>query len=274
MGIYEFFNDFFIYGFFGWCTEVAFAAIKQKRFVNRGFLNGPICPIYGIGVTAVVMLLDGWKDNTAALLIFSAVLVTVLEWITGFLLEKLFHHKWWDYSHMPLNLGGYVCLLFSVIWGAACVIIVKFIHPLIHTVYMLLPLWLSIMLLSLLCVALAADIGVTVSGILKFNRKLEKMNEIASELHWLSDQIGENIYENMMEGIRRQEQVKEKAREKTEERIEELRERYAAFLEHSTTLDRRLLKAFPKLHSKVHEEILNELRQRYTGHENKSHREQ
>ena len=123
---------FFVYGFLGWCTEVAFAACKERKFVNRGFLNGPICPIYGIGVGIVVQFLTPYKENLVLLYIASVVMVTALEWVTGFILEKIFHNKWWDYSKMPLNLNGYVCLLFSLIWGAACVLIVDFIHPLIH----------------------------------------------------------------------------------------------------------------------------------------------
>ena len=109
--------NFFFYGFVGWCAEVAFAAVRQGKFVNRGFLNGPICPIYGIGVSLIIALLNGYKENLVLLYLASAVLVTLLEWVTGFLLEKLFHHRWWDYSEMPFNIGGYVCPLFSMIWG-------------------------------------------------------------------------------------------------------------------------------------------------------------
>ena len=99
---------FFIYGFLGWCTEVAYAAVKEGKFVNRGFLNGPICPIYGIGVSTVIHFLQPVADQWILLYILSTILVTLLEGATGFLLEKLFHHRWWDYSEIPLNIGGYV----------------------------------------------------------------------------------------------------------------------------------------------------------------------
>lgn len=119
MTYYDILFSFFIYGFLGWCSEVAFAAFKQHSFVNRGFLNGPICPIYGIGVTVVVASLQPYVGNLILLYITSTILVTFLEWLTGFLLEKMFHHRWWDYSEMPLNIGGYVCPLFSAIWGVS-----------------------------------------------------------------------------------------------------------------------------------------------------------
>ena len=117
MEIYYFILYFFTYGFFGWCTEVAFAAFKQGKFVNRGFLNGPICPIYGVGVSVVVSFLTPLEESLILLYAASTILVTFIEWLTGYLMDKIFHHKWWDYSNQPLNIGGYVCLLFSLIWG-------------------------------------------------------------------------------------------------------------------------------------------------------------
>ena len=87
MSVYFILLYFFVYGFLGWCTEVAFAGVKEGKFVNRGFLNGPICPIYGVGVAVVVSCLDGLKDNLILLYISSVVLVTALEWFTGFILD-------------------------------------------------------------------------------------------------------------------------------------------------------------------------------------------
>ena len=118
--VYFAFLSFFVYGFLGWCTEVAFAAFKERRFVNRGFLNGPICPIYGVGVTMVIWCLDPVRENLLILYVASVILVTVLEGLTGYAMDKIFHNKWWDYSNMPMNIGGYVCVLFSLIWGVAC----------------------------------------------------------------------------------------------------------------------------------------------------------
>lgn len=190
MSVYFILLYFFVYGFLGWCTEVAFAGVKEGKFVNRGFLNGPICPIYGVGVAVVVSCLDGLKDNLLLLYISSVVLVTALEWFTGFILDKLFHNKWWDYSSMPLNLNGYVCLLFSLIWGVACVLIVKILHPLIHKALDFLPEFVGWTCIVLFGVTLFVDLYVTVTDILKMNRKLAKMNEIATELHRISDEIG------------------------------------------------------------------------------------
>ena len=221
---YYFALSFFVYGFLGWCTEVAYAAVKQGKFVNRGFLNGPICPVYGIGVGVVVQFLTPVENNLVLLYISSTILVTAIEGITGFLLEKIFHNKWWDYSDQPLNIGGYVCVLFSLIWGVFCVLIVKVIHPLIYKVLTMIPFVLGIIVMACLAVGLLADLYVTASAILKMNRKLETMEKIAAELKDLSNKVGENIYENVMEGMEFQEEKKEQlgnVREELKERLEE-----------------------------------------------------
>ena len=249
--LYYFALSFFVYGFLGWCTEVAYAAAKQGKFVNRGFLNGPICPVYGIGVGVVVQFLTPVENNLVLLYISSTILVTVIEGITGFLLEKIFHNKWWDYSEQPLNIGGYVCVLFSLIWGVFCVLIVKIIHPLIYKVLTMIPLVLGIVVMACLAVGLLADLYVTASGILKMNRRLEAMEKIAAELKELSDKVGENIYENVMEGM--------EFREEKKARIEELKAKYEEMAENRTKVGERLVKAFPKMQVGQHKEIFEEL---------------
>ena len=285
---YYFALSFFVYGFLGWCTEVAYAAVKQGKFVNRGFLNGPICPVYGIGVGVVVQFLTPFENNLVLLYISSTILVTVIEGITGFLLEKIFHNKWWDYSDQPLNIGGYVCVLFSLIWGVFCVLIVKVIHPLIYKVLTMIPVVLGIVVMACLAVGLLADLYVTASAILKLNRKLETMEKIAAELKDLSNKVGENIYENVMEGMEFQEEKKEqfsnvreelkerlegpKARveelapkisvEEMKTRMEELKAKYEEMAENRTKVGERLVKAFPKMQAGQHKEIFEELRER------------
>ena len=179
---YEVLWIFIIYAFIGWCSEVSYAALDRGIFVNRGFLNGPYCPIYGCGVLIVVVLLTPLKKNLLILYLGSFLLTSVLEFITGFVMEKVFHNKWWDYSDQPLNIGGYVCVLFSLIWGVFCVLIVKVIHPLIYKVLTMIPFVLGIIVMACLAVGLLADLYVTASAILKMNRKLETMEKIAADL--------------------------------------------------------------------------------------------
>ncbi|MEG0156126.1 MAG: putative ABC transporter permease, partial [Anaerovoracaceae bacterium] len=130
---------FLIYGFLGWVVEVCFHALAQGKLVNRGFLNGAICPIYGFGVVLVVWILEPVASHGILLFAGATVLCSVLEWITGFILAKAFHQRWWDYTDEPLNIGGYICLRFSLMWGLACVFVVKLIHPSIQWLLDLVP---------------------------------------------------------------------------------------------------------------------------------------
>ena len=283
MQIYSLLLYFFIYSFLGWCTEVAYATVKERRFVNRGFLNGPWCPIYGVGVSAVVTLLDGFRDSLLLLYLSSLVLVTLIEGMTGFIMDKIFHHKWWDYTGLPLNIGGYVCLPFSIAWGAACVVIVKGIHPLIERLVGFLPEAAGAALLCVLTVCLAADVAVTTAGILKLNRRLDMLERIGAELHEISDRMGANIHENVMDAMEKAEALEDvaqarkeqldalsgEARERldllsseTRERYDMLRQRYAELTGATLQASRRLVRAFPRMESRRHKELLDELKRR------------
>lgn len=257
MKIYFLALYFFVYGFLGWCTEVAFAGFKERHFVNRGFLNGPICPIYGAGVSLVILFLTPLQDHLLLLYIASVLLVTLLEGLTGWAMDKIFHNKWWDYSNMPFNIGGYVCLLFSLIWGVACVAIMEFIHPLIHKLLTFLPRPLGIGLIVIFTIILFADLYVTASEIFKFNRKLEAMEKIAQELHEISDQIGSDIYEKTVLAMETASDIKEKHRET----LDELKERQQQALDE---LKERQLQALDELKEK--NELLQERRDAFKEH--------
>lgn len=273
MSIYYSILYFFVYGFLGWCTEVIFAAFKQHRFVNRGFLNGPICPIYGVGVTLVIACLEAFQSNLLLLYISSVILVTVLEGVTGWAMDKLFHNKWWDYSKLPFNIGGYVCLLFSLIWGVACVFIVYFVHPLIHQVLSLIPHTAGIALIAILGIALLSDIIVTTSAIVKFNQYLERLKHITDELHAISNQIGAELYQNEMHVLDMQESSRQKLDDVKLEVSEEIRMQIVELKTRAQNLGekvpkpaRRLLKAFPKLESRNYKAQLELFRQKLEQH--------
>ena len=273
MSIYYSILYFFVYGFLGWCTEVIFAAFKQHRFVNRGFLNGPICPIYGVGVTLVIACLEAFQSNLLLLHISSVILVTVLEGVTGWALDKLFPNNCWDYSKLPFNIGGYVCLLFSLIWGVACVFIVYFVHPLIHQVLSLIPHTAGIALIAILGIALLSDIIVTTSAIVKFNQYLERLKHITDELHAISNQIGSELYQNVMHVLDMQESSRQKLDDVKLEVSEEIRMQIVELKTRAQNLGekvpkpaRRLLKAFPKLESRNYKAQLELFRQKLEQH--------
>jgi len=114
--MYSYFAFFIVYAFLGWVLEVVYAAVKSGKFVNRGFLLGPVCPIYGFGAVGVIVALAPVKDNKLVLFVCSVLLASGIELIGGWLLDKIFSQRWWDYSHRPFNIGGYVWIIFIQLW--------------------------------------------------------------------------------------------------------------------------------------------------------------
>lgn len=208
---------FFAYAFLGWCTEVSFAALTSGRFVNRGFLNGPVCPIYGVGVVIVLFFLDPLRKNTFLLFVGSVLLTSLLEWLTGFVLEKIFHQRWWDYSNEPFNLGGYICLRFSIAWGLACLIVVDIIHPSILWLIRLIPHTLGIVLLVVFSAAMLVDLAATVRTITRMNRQLTQLDELAGRIKAMSNELGENLAERVIDAAERGNDLREDLQENLED---------------------------------------------------------
>ena len=115
---YELFWLFFVYSFLGWIIETVYGSIKKKKFVNRGFFTGPVCFVYGTAAVLMTVFLWELKSSVVALFVGCAVMATIIEWVTGKLLERMNRHKWWDYSNKKWNFDGYICVQYSLIWGA------------------------------------------------------------------------------------------------------------------------------------------------------------
>jgi len=249
--LYTYLWCFFIYAFLGWCGEVAYAGAIERRFVNRGFLNGPVCPIYGVGVAVIAFFMRPFSNSLAALIIGSMILGSALEWLAGWLLEKIFRQKWWDYSDEPHNLNGYICLKFSVLWGFAGAVVVRFVVPATARLTGMLPRGLGWVLLAVMGGLLLADLSVTVVSIIGLNRKLKVLDYVSQRLKTGSDRLGEELFEHAAA-------AQEKAAAWQQDAVR-LREKYEQSLR-ANLLHRRLLKAFPDLHSLRHNEQLEELR--------------
>ena len=209
-----------VYSFLGWCCEVAFAAVRRGIFVNRGFLNGPVCPIYGFGVLIVLLVLEPVKDNLALLFFGSMVLTSALEFFIGFIMEQFFHDKWWDYSENPFNIKGYICLEFSLVWGAACVLVVDVIHPMIFKLICAIPEKLSLWLMVFFTAVLISDAVITLLNMLKLPKRLRAIDELEKAMTAVSDAIGEKVYEGVEHSKERSEAFDEKHPELAERRKE------------------------------------------------------
>ncbi len=233
---------FVFYAFIGWCLEVSYFAVDTGRFVNRGFLNGPVCPVYGFGVLIVLLALEPVSGNLLLLFLGSVLLTSALELLTGYALEKLFNTRWWDYSHLPFNLGGYICLKNSLLWGMGCVFVVKLVHPLVKRLAALPPRWVGVTLVSVLVAVLLGDFVASVVSVARLNVRLRAMDELSVRLRRQSDALGENLSEEVLE----------------------LRDRYEKLMDKRSVVTARLLRAFPGMRS-LRFGSLEELRERLEG---------
>ncbi len=129
VSLYYIISWFFVYSFLGWLWETAYVSVKKKKFVNRGFINGPLCTIYGMGAVSIYLILKPFESNIFILYIGGVLVATILECITGWLMEKIFHTRWWDYSHRKYNFQGYISLGTSLGWGVFTVLLFKILQP-------------------------------------------------------------------------------------------------------------------------------------------------
>lgn len=185
---------FTIYSFLGWSLETAFASIKQRKFINRGFLTGFVCPIYGFGAVFIIQLsklvtniFDSQFTSLIINILFSIIVVTVLEYITGLLLEKIFHCKWWDYSDNAFNLQGYICLSYSLLWGFLSFLLIQFVHPIIAHAVISIPIYYKPYLGVLICIYFILDISKSVFEMLDLRRVI--LNHAAIPLNKYYEKI-------------------------------------------------------------------------------------
>lgn len=130
---------FIIYSFIGWSMEVICKLIEKHKFINRGFLIGPYCPIYGFGCLLITMLLYRYKDDFFSLFVMSMLVCSILEYFTSFIMEKLFKTRWWDYSTKKFNLNGRICLDTMVPFGMIGCIVMYVINPFFTKILSIIP---------------------------------------------------------------------------------------------------------------------------------------
>lgn len=230
---------FFIYSFIGWLLETVVLTIRDKKFVNRGFLLGPCCPIYGIGVVSILVFLTPLADNPFLIFFGAMILTSILELITGFVLSKVFHQKWWDYSDKTLNIGGYICLRNSLFWGVACLFVIYVVQPPLGYIVSFLDNGFGLAIIIFLLIILAIDLMVTLSSLLKIKHKISLLEEIGKNIKISSDMIGTNITDSAKNVL--------KFNAEKRQEVEVLMKKYRLVQNRQIFGLERLQKAFPAL---------------------------
>ena len=271
--IYIALEYFLVYSFLGWCTEVAYQAVKKGEVINRGFLNGPVCPIYGFGVLAVFRMLEAagegtlHEQNAFKVFCFGVVLATAIELFGGWLLDKLFHARWWDYSDQPFNLHGYICLEFSIIWGLGILLVVRGVNPAVTHALRLVPERVGWILIAIFMTVFVADVIVSVLVMTGLNKRMAEIDEMREKMRVVSNDLSERIGTRAIGTAQHIDEAKVQASlAKTEARslVDQKRDEYEARRRDLITKIRasrhfgagRLLRAFPEMKHRDYPDLI------------------
>ena len=197
---------FILYGFLGWVWETSFCSIRAKHFINRGFLNGPIIPVYGFGAVFVIIALSLSAPHIPAHLpyidipivfIAGMIICTILEYITAVILESAFHIRWWDYSKQRFNFQGRICLKSALFFGVMSVIIIYIVQPIISNISPNIPANIENPLALVFLVLITIDLSVTISSLIHLKTHLEnihyKIENTADDLLEDAEEIKDSI---------------------------------------------------------------------------------
>lgn len=256
--LYIYFFYFTIYSFLGWVCETIYCAIIDKKYVNRGFLKEPFCPIYGVGAVIVIIILTPVANNIMLLFLCGMIFTSILEYFTGFLLEAIFNLKWWDYSSYKFNIKGRVCLLNSVLFGILSVVTVKFINPVIGKIIKSIPSNLSIFIFVILVIIFLIDTIITGYKMLQLCGKLQEINLLYQELKEKSEIYKDILHQN----IEKFDELMENEKiTYTKELINNLKAKWESAIMKNKSVNKRIFKAFPNIKSLKYNASLDRLKE-------------
>lgn len=237
---------FIIYSLIGWAIESAYKSYLQKKWINTGFLNGPFCPIYGIGALIMIIFLNNYKMNFIIVFLLGFIILSIWEYLVGVFIEKIFHTKYWDYSDKKINIKGRVCLFNSICWGILSVLFINFMHPFIVEKITIIPDNILIIVVSIL---LAFIVGDTIQSIIKLktlDKKLEKLKE-------LNEAIKEKLSELNNIKIKKPDYFTD-----LQDIVEKLQEQQTALKNKVLRQTTKLKNAFPTMKSEKITDFLNQ----------------
>lgn len=281
---YHWIAFFYIYCFIGWIFESVYVSLKEKTFINRGFLRLPLLPLYGTGAVIVLWLSLPFNDSLFLVYCSGVVSATVLEYVTGAIMECLFKVRYWDYSNVKWNLHGYVCLSSSLAWGILTILLTRVLHPLTVRLVLSLPAMVEFVLLVIISSLFAADCIYSVKAALNLARALEAITKVRTELDELQLQLAllkaetSQYLEKQKQlghlkaaaykaasyktaGLQKTARFTSSLRQKLTAQLAELTEKRHAILRHSNRHLKGLLRSNPTAASNRFAEALKELRE-------------
>lgn len=292
---------FYFYCFFGWVFESTYVSIKQKKFVNRGFMNGPFLPIYGSGGIMMLVVSMPFQDNIFLTYIAGCIGATVLEFVTGMTMEALFKVRYWDYSKNKFHYKGHICLSSTIAWGFLTIFMTGFLHRYVEMIVLAIPNSVLTIVTIIITVCIAVDFTLSFKAamdlrdvLIGLEKAREEMERIQKRLDVMIAVVDDEIENRKQERIIRMEElmdnleehfdhVKEKLSASTGELLEDVREEFAElrskyliekehhfqFRKLKDFYQRHLIKDNPSMYSERFNEILEDLKKAVEEHRNK-----
>ncbi|MEG0764743.1 MAG: hypothetical protein RR403_01745 [Pseudoflavonifractor sp.] len=252
---------FMVYAFLGWVMETTYCSLGNRRFVARGFLYGPLCPIYGVGVLMMICWFAPLTGHPLVFYLVSVVAMSAWEYLVGWFLEVTTHIKYWDYSNIKFNLHGRICLPVSLTWGLLSYGVIFWLHPLVGGLIDRIPLFPRHIIAIVLFLLLAADAVATIRELMLVSRMLTALDRTGDELRLqlalgkaeLADRL-EDAKDNLSDRL-------EDARDNLSDRGEALRMKYNDMLDKAERQSRHLRYAYGDMTSKDRPKALEALRE-------------
>lgn len=247
--LYQLFLMFCFWSFIGWCIEVIDMTYETGEYQNRGFLNMPICPIEGVGVIMVTVFFRPISHTIIPLFIACTILCTAFELFMGWGMEKLFHARWWDYSHMKFNYKGYICLRNSLFFGGGCVICIRYIQPAVLRAIDAIPKNVGITIVIVMAVLIAVDTVISLMAVKKLNERFKRIDELSKLMLSGSVKVGMKLASGTLKvksNVNRIIDVKDNVVEKVQDintaNMDRLRSEYSRLIEEKDAFTDRLAK--------------------------------
>lgn len=270
--LYQMFLMFCFWSFVGWCIEVVDMTLETGEYQNRGFLNMPICPIYGFGVLMIVVFFRPINNTFFPLFFASMLLCTTFEFLIGWGMEKLFHARWWDYSHMKFNFKGYICLRNSLFFGLGCVLVVRVVQPVVEEAIDAIPVKIGLGIIAIMSVLILLDTVASVLAVKKLNDKIRRLDEISQIMLAFSVKTGMKlangalkVKSNVYKIRDAKDNMVEKVQDMNAANIEKLKSEYERLITERDAATERLLKAFPSMRSHRYSEALQLIKDKIHG---------
>ena len=199
---------FFLYSFVGWIWESCYVSAKKRRWVNRGFMHGPMLPLYGSGAVVILIATIPVRGNIVFVFLLGMVAATVLEYFTGAAMERLFHVRYWDYSNVRFNLNGYICPAASLCWGCFSVLMTEVVHPPVERLVLDIPLNIMEYAALILSIAAAVDFTQSFNEAMDMKHVLGRLEESKRQIRQMQERLKVSAEEVAEDYRKRSEEVR------------------------------------------------------------------